>query len=94
MFDGFGSLQCGGTPVTNNATCYGDATLFSATVVTCNGRHLFNASGLVEVTGDLRLNSLSTDIASVTLPNLALVERTCTSRMLKRPQRRSHSRCC
>ena len=61
--------------MTNNATCHGDVTLFSAAVVACNGRHLFNASWLVEITGSLQLTSLPADIniTSMVLPNLVAI---------------------
>ena len=70
-FNRFGSLKCGGTPVMNNATCHGEAILISAAIIACNEINLPNLSGLVEVTGDLRLwNTLTAEIATVRLPNL------------------------
>ena len=47
--------------------------MLSSSVLLCNEITQHDASDLVTVTGDLRLNSLSTDITNVTLPNLVIV---------------------
>ena len=72
-FDGYNSLECGGSSLINNATCYGDVTAFTATIVVCNERHLVNASDLVEITGSLRLTFLSSDITTLSFENLAVI---------------------
>ena len=73
IFDGFSSLECGGSSLINNATCYGDVTAFTATIAVCNERHLVNASDLVEITGSLRLTFLSSDISTLSFENLAVI---------------------
>ena len=72
-YAGFASLQCGGAPVTNNASCHGDITAFSAGTMACNERYLINASGLIEVTGSVRLVSLAAEITSLRLPSLVVI---------------------
>ena len=57
----------------NNGSCHGDITAFSADAMACNERYLINASGLIEVTGNVRLTSLASDITSLVLPNLVVV---------------------
>ena len=54
-------------------TCAGDATMMSSTVLLCNDVTQMSTDDIVEVTGDLRLSSLSNGIASVTLPILAVI---------------------
>ena len=62
---GFDSVQA--------TTCAGDATMMSSTVLLCNDVTQMSTEDIVEVTGDLRLSSLSYDITSVTLPNLIVI---------------------
>ena len=62
---GFDSVQA--------STCAGDAAMMSSNVLLCNDVTQMSTEDIVEVTGSLRLNSLSTDITNVNLPNLVTV---------------------
>ena len=58
-------------------TCAGDATVMSASVMLCDGSedsgNQMSLSGLVEITGSLRLTFLLSDITALSFENLAVI---------------------
>ena len=73
MFDGHNSLECRPFLLSDNATCHGDVTAFTASIAVCNEHYLVNVSDLVEITGSLRLTFLSSGITALSFDSLAVI---------------------